>query len=306
MRPLNRLSMLRRRMLSVILAGSLGATFAARAADPDCVSAVPENPLAMERFAGGTVAFLPVEQTEDTDSVIEVVYYHPDQQCLPVLVEDYGINGGLPQLEASFIHPIRGEPNLLAIVSWPMWHVGLGMKARYYDVYAYQRSGATLAENTFVTHHPEVGGGIVGTVEGEDSTFAGTTEAGLISLMASQGKWSWQASCNPEGAQLELNACAYVEQIEAGEELEAVRQRFSVLYADAPDLSAEALDRFDEAQRLWQAQLEHDLGALFPLAPGEDPSLSYGSSYSMQLAYARAFLLRQRTEFLRIYWLDER
>lgn len=278
----------------------------ALAADAACGPAIPDNRLAQERLAGGTVAFLPVEQTDDGDSVIEVVYYHPDQQCRPAVVDDYGINGGLPQLEASFIHPVQGEPNLFAIVSWPLAHAGLGMSGRYYGVYAYQRSATALAVNTFVTHHPEIGSGIVGTLEGEESTFEGTTEAGLISLMASQGKWSWQAGCNPAGSQLELNACAYVEQIEAGEELDGVREGLIELFADFPELQIEQLERFDAAQEIWQAQLQQDIDALFPLAPGDDPSYLYGSSYPMQVAYVRAFLLRQRAEFLRTYWLNQR
>src|SRR5690606_21888985 len=203
--------------------------------------------------------------------------------------------------EASFIHSIRGDPNLFAIVSWPLSHAGLEMTGRYYGVYAYQRAGATLTENTFVTHHSEVAGGIDGTVEGGKATFDGTTEAGLIALMGSQGKWTWQAKCNRAGTQLELTACAYVEQIEAGEELKEIRQRFIARYADTPGVLAEKIDRFDESQRLWQAQLEHDLDALFPLGAGENLAVSYGSSYSMQWAYARAFLSRQRAEFLRTY-----
>lgn len=178
------------------------------------------------------------------------------------------------------------------------------MNGRYYGVYAYQRSGATLVLNTFVAHNAAISSGIVGTYEGEESTFEGTTEDGLVSLMASQGKWSWQAACNPSGTQLDLNACAYVEHIEALEEVEAVRQRLSELYADDPDILTDKLDRFDEAQRVWQVQLQHDLDSLFPLLPEEDPSFVYGSSYSMRYTYAQVFLIRQRAEFLRTHWLN--
>lgn len=307
MRSGNLVSMLCRLMFPVILGGSLGVTLSVHAAADDCASAVPDSSLAREGFAGGTVAFLPVEQTTDEseDSVIAVVYYHSDQQCRPQVIDDYGINGGFPQLETSFIHTIRGKPNLFAIVSWPLSHAGLGMSGRYYDVYAYERSGETLAVNTFVTHHPVISGGIVGTVEGESSTFEGTTERGLIALMGSQGKWTWQASCNPDGNQAELTACSYVEQIEAGEKLEAVRQRLHEQHADDPELQAEELERFDKAQLGWRAQLKHDLDALFPLAPGDDPSYLYGSSYSARLASTQTFLIRQRAEFLRTYWLIE-
>ncbi|MGE4336775.1 MAG: lysozyme inhibitor LprI family protein [Pigmentiphaga sp.] len=275
----------------------------ALASDSECTVALPDNLLAQEHFAGGMVAFQRVKQIKDDDSEIQLIY-HPDEKCLPVMVDNYELNGGPPSLEASFVYPIQGEPNLFAIVSWPLLHAGLGMSGRYYGVYAYQRSGPKLVLNTFVADNLAISSGIVGTYEGETSTFEGTTEDGLISLMVSQGKWSWQAACNPSGTQLALNACAYVEQIEALEEIEAARQRLNELYASYPDILADKLDRFDEAQRVWQVQLQHDLDALFPLLPGEDPSFVYGSSYSMRYTYAQAFLIRQRAEFLRSYWLN--
>lgn len=290
-------------LLVIVLWGVCSASNAL-ASDPECTAALPDNLLAQEHFAGSIVAFQLVKQIKGDH--IQVVYYQPDDKCLPVMVDSYELNGGSPRLEASFVYPIQGEHNLFAIVSWPLLHVGLGMNGRYYGVYAYQRSGAKLVLNTFVAWNPEVSSGIVGRYEGEDWNFEGTTEDGLISLMATQGKWSWQAACNLSGRQLELNACAYVEQIEAQEEIEAVRQQFTELYADEPDLLAEQLERFDDAQRVWQGQLQHDLDALFPLLPGEDPSFLYGSSYPMRYAYARAFLTRQRAEFLRAYWLDGR
>lgn len=291
-------------VFSIIMVWSACFTSNALAIESECTAALPDNLLAQEHFAGGIVAFQLIKQTRDDDSEIQAVYYHPDEKCLPTMVDNYEFNGGLPNLEASFVYPIQGEHNLFTIVSWPLLHAGLGINGRYYGVYAYQRSGAALVLNTFVADNPAISSGIVGTYEGEESTFEGTTEDGLVSLMTSQGKWSWQAACNSSGKQLELNACAYVEQIEAFEEIEAARQRLIELYADDPDILADKLDRFDEAQRAWKAQLQHDLDALFPLLPEEDPSLIYGSSYSMRYAYAQAFLIRQRAEFLRTHWLN--
>ena len=291
---------------AVIVVWGVCFTSGAPASDAACTTALPDDLLAQEALAGGIVAFQPVTQGKEDHSEIQVVYYHPDEKCLPVAVDSYEHNGGPPSLEASFVYPLQGEPNLFAIVSWPMIHEGLGMKGRYYGVHAYEKSGSGLLLNRFVADNSAISSGIVGTSEGEESTFEGTTEEGLISLMGSQGKWSWQAACNPAGTQLELNACAHVEQTEALEEIEAVREQLSELYTGDPDLLAEQLDRFDKAQRAWHAQLKHDLDALFPLSPGEDPSYVYGSSYSMRYAMAQAFLTRQRAEFLRTYWLDVR
>ena len=292
-------SRLRHCVLSLTMVWSACFTTHARASDSDCMAALPDNLLAQEHFAGGVVAFQHVRQAVDHDSEIQVVHYPPDENCLAVVVDNYEFNGGLPNLEASFVYSIQGEPNLFAIVSWPLLHAGLGMNGRYYGVHAYQPSGAALVLNTFVAHNAAVSSGIVGTYEGEESTFEGTTEDGLISLMTSQGKWSWQAVCNPSGKQLELNACAYVAQIEAFEEIQAARQGLIELYADDPDIMTDKLDRFDNAQQVWQVQLQHDLDSLIPLLPGENPSFVYGSSYSMQYAYTQAFLIRQRAEFLR-------
>lgn len=115
--------------------------------------------------------------------------------------------------------------------------------------------------------------------------------------------WSWHARCDPAGTQLELTACAHVEQIKAEQALNAIRAMLAELYQDDPEVLAEKTARFDAIQSRWESQLQRDLDALFPLAPGDNPAVLYGSSYAMQYAYARAFLIRQRTDFLRTFWL---
>ena len=285
-----------------VLAWQMGQTTDVLAADSQCTATLPDNSLAQKQFAGGIVAFQPLMHSDD-HTEIEVVHYHPDEGCLPVIIDSYEINGGSPTLEANFIYPIQGEPNLFTIVSWPLLHIGLEMRGRYYSVYAYHQLGSELTVNTFVIHNPALSSGIVGTIEGEETTFEGTTEEGLIALMGSQGKWSWQATCNPSGKQYELTACAYVENIEAEEELNAIRDLLVKAYTDFPDVRTDVLAHFDEAQQAWQLQLKSDLNSLFPLQPGQDPAILYGSSYAMHYAYTQAFLLRQRAEFLRTFWL---
>lgn len=284
-----------------ILAMGAGLSSGAFAASQDCVALVSGAPLALERFADGVVAFVPAE-TSAGSTEIEVVYYRPDDRCRPLVIDDYGIEGGDPRLETSFIYPVQGKPNLFAIVSWPMDHAGLEMRGRYYSVVAYRQSGAGLELNAFVAENTEISSGIVGTAEGIEHAFEGTTEEGLIALMGSLGKWSWQAACNPSGNQHELTACAFVAQIEAGEELQEVGQLFADAFDD-PVVQADRLARFEHEHSVWETQLERDLDALFPLSPLDDPTIVYGSSYAMQHAYARAFLVRQRVDFLRAFWL---
>ncbi|WP_155826492.1 lysozyme inhibitor LprI family protein [Vreelandella zhanjiangensis] len=288
------------------LMAMLNLVFAVNAfgAENACAVATPDNPLALERFANGVVVFQP-SLAPGSNTNIDVVYYPADDECRPVKVDEYGIEGGDPRLEASFIYTIQGEPNLFAIVSWPLQHAGLGMHGRFYSVYAYYQAGANLELNPFIAENSDVSGGIVGTVEGEEYAFQGVDEDGLISLMASLGKWSWQAACDPSGGQPALNACVYVAQADAQEALDTLRQELAMQYSAEPnpEFLAEVLARFDAAQRQWRLQVQHDLEALFPVPEGGDPSLLYGSAYSMRYVLAHTFLIRQRTEFLRAMWL---
>lgn len=287
-----------------ILAFAGGIASQSAASERECLRPSANELLAQVRFADGIVAFQ-IDDAPGAGPEIDLLYYEAGDWCEPVAVDRYEIEGGDPRLEASFVYPIQGQPNLFAIVSWPRLHVGIDMRGRQYSVLAYHQSGGGLEQNRFVADNPAVSEGFVGTIDGTEYTFEGTTEEGLIALMGSLGKWSWQAACNPAGQQHELNACAYVAQLEAEEELDRVREEFSSLYEEDEELRVEMLARFDDVQSLWLRQLQNDLDALFPLPPGEDPSIVHGSSYPMQYSYARALLIQHRTEFLRAFWLPK-
>lgn len=273
-------------------------------ASEHCNTAVTGVELASERFADGIVVFQPIGAEIDDDAMeIEVVHYRESNDCRSVVVDRYAFEGGEPQLEASFIHPVKGEPNVFAIVSWPMEHRGLSMAGRIYSIYAYREVGAGLALNDFVIQHPELNGRVIGVIDGESFDFEGKDEDGLISLMGSLGKWSWQAACNPEGSQSELTACAYVEQIEAQEALEEVLSTLLAVHADEPHRRIQIHEQLEELQSAWERQTQLELDGLFPLSPGESPHIAYGSSYEMRYAHARAYLLRQRADYLREFWL---
>ncbi|MFA5493830.1 MAG: lysozyme inhibitor LprI family protein [Porticoccaceae bacterium] len=294
--------------LMIVLCFACVATVASAASatqaltEKDCTAIVSGSALGWERLANGIAAFYPADAL-DGGTEIELVFHQAHENCRPVAVDNYGIEGGDPKLEASFIHRIRGESNLFAIVSWPMDHRGLGMTGRFYSVFAYRQSGSMLELNRFVAENREVSSGVVGSVDGTEQTFEGATEEGLIALMGSQGKWSWQAACDPGGNQHELTACAYVAQIEAEEALALVKEHLADAYGYDSETQAEKLAEFDLVQSAWEAQLQADLSALFPLSPGEDPGILYGSSYPMQYANARAFLTRQRADYMRAFWL---
>ena len=109
-----------------------------------------------------------------------------------------------------------------------------------------------------------------------------------------------RTACNPEGSQLELNACAADELAQADAELNAV-WREVLSKAD----STVARDKLKAAQRLWMQLRDADLAAQFPLAPGQDPRVEYGSMYPMSFASTKAGLTRQRTAWLRATFLED-
>ncbi|MCD7099343.1 lysozyme inhibitor LprI family protein [Stenotrophomonas sp. MMGLT7] len=107
-------------------------------------------------------------------------------------------------------------------------------------------------------------------------------------------------TCNQDGSQAELNACAADELAAADAELNAV---WRDVLAGAGD-DALARERLRTAQRLWLQLRDADLAAQFPLAEGQDPRVQYGSMYPMSFALAKAELTRERTAYLRARLLD--
>ncbi|MCW4453446.1 DUF1311 domain-containing protein [Flavobacterium sp. MXW15] len=110
-----------------------------------------------------------------------------------------------------------------------------------------------------------------------------------------------QLPCNPEGSQVELNACAANELAAADAELNATWREVLKRLGD----DAVAVDRLKTAQRLWIQLRDADLEAQFPLAEGQDPRMQYGSMYPMSFASAKAELTRQRTGYLRAQFLAD-
>ncbi len=109
-----------------------------------------------------------------------------------------------------------------------------------------------------------------------------------------------QLPCNPEGSQVELNACAADELAAADDELNATWRDIIKRLGD----DAIAVARLKAAQRLWIQLRDADMEAQFPLADDQDPRVQYGSMYPMSFAHAKAELTRQRTRYLRAQFLD--
>ncbi|PJK07006.1 hypothetical protein CO612_01090 [Lysobacteraceae bacterium NML71-0210] len=106
--------------------------------------------------------------------------------------------------------------------------------------------------------------------------------------------------CNPNGNQLEMNACARDEFRTADAELNRIYREIRQRYSNQPL----KLERLRDAQRLWIQLRDADLAAQFPVAHGEDPRVEYGSMYPLEYAGAKAAITRARSQWLRDTFLD--
>lgn len=144
--------------------------------------------VAEERFADSVVRFVASNEGEGPeDRAIRLLRTRPGAGCATDTLDTYGEEGGPPTLEATFTHTVQGEPNLFAIVSWPLLHAGLGLDGRLYTVYAYREMDGALVRNDVVMKNQELYGGVEGTVEGEESTFEGKDKQGVIAMLERLG-----------------------------------------------------------------------------------------------------------------------
>ncbi|PJK11507.1 hypothetical protein CO614_06530 [Lysobacteraceae bacterium NML120232] len=109
-----------------------------------------------------------------------------------------------------------------------------------------------------------------------------------------------QTRCNQQGSQQEMNACAHDALQAADAELNQVWREVRQRHRDNPMFA-----KLQQAQRLWIQMRDAELEAMFPIKPGENRYLEYGSMYPMLHDLAKAKLTRERTEHLRRHYLDE-
>jgi uncharacterized protein YecT (DUF1311 family) len=102
-------------------------------------------------------------------------------------------------------------------------------------------------------------------------------------------------ACNPEGTQVELNACAAEDYAEADAALNATWKQLVAALAD----DALARRRLREAQRAWLAFRDAEVAARLPVDDGADPRLAHGSMYPLLANSALAEITRYRTAELR-------
>lgn len=114
----------------------------------------------------------------------------------------------------------------------------------------------------------------------------------------------WTDLCKPNGNQQEITACAIMDRAEADDALEAVLAEIERHHAtyDAND------DRelLRAAQAGWEAQMNRDVDALYPVPEGVHPSKVWGSSWVITPERLRTTIVRQRIAFLCETWLPDR
>ncbi len=131
-------------------------------------------------------------------------------------------------------------------------------------------------------------------------SLKGLMRVGLAALLLSGAAFSAKADdeieCNPDGTQMEMNACASDDLQKADDELNAV-YREAMAFAQSEDANAEiqsddesAVVILRQAQRDWIRKRDRTCGA---------PSADGGSMQSMEIASCRAELTQKRTEELR-------
>ena len=186
-------------LLWFVLLCGMAASFAlptsANESAADCLVAMQDNLLlGSQRYSHGVVGFVGVETVigiehgnDVTGNEIQVIRFRDRAGCAAEPVDTYHYNGGEPTLEAAFMHPVQGVPNLFAIVSWPLVHVGLGMSGSYYAVHAYHEIDGALVVNELVVKDTKLHGGVEGILEGEPTTFGGTTEQGVGAMLKRRG-----------------------------------------------------------------------------------------------------------------------
>lgn len=116
-----------------------------------------------------------------------------------------------------------------------------------------------------------------------------------LSPMAFAASSDGGVECNPDGAQIEMNACAR-DDYEAADA--ALNATWKQLIAALEGQDA-ALREARAAQRAWIKFRDAEVSAHFPLDEGEDPRMLYGSMYPMSFNGLMTTLTRQRTEQLR-------
>lgn len=117
----------------------------------------------------------------------------------------------------------------------------------------------------------------------------------LLALVTSTSLASEEINCNPEGNQLEMNACAGDDLAKADKALNETYQAIFKKYSDDPLF----IRKFRSAQKAWLAFRDAELDARFVCAE-TNIRLCWGSMYPMLYGELKAELTRDRERQLKL------
>ena len=123
----------------------------------------------------------------------------------------------------------------------------------------------------------------------------------LLLLVAGQAAAGGDLRCNPEGSQSEMNFCAADDFAKTDDELNSVYADVLACSIGNPSFTG----NLKVAQRAWIRFRDAELDSRFPVGPGENDRVLYGSMYPMLFLGEKARLTKDRTAQLRTYIEDE-
>ncbi len=124
--------------------------------------------------------------------------------------------------------------------------------------------------------------------------------AWLLLLVAGNATADDELRCNPNGSQSEMNMCA-------ANDFAAADKALNTVYRDVVACSAGNpvfVGKLKDAQRQWIRFRDAELEARFPVAPGEDERVVYGSMHPLLFYGEKTRLTKERTLQLRTYIED--
>lgn len=104
------------------------------------------------------------------------------------VIDRYEVSGSDPNIESVFFYPIKGEKNIMVLVSWEVNSRGLGTYGKLYQVYAYKQQDGVIVENSLISKDGNMSG-LDGYQEGREVSFSLKSAAAIRKYINGQGKF---------------------------------------------------------------------------------------------------------------------
>lgn len=111
--------------------------------------------------------FVSVEKGNSTSDVLDLIVKINNKISK---IDSYEQNGSPPSIETIFFKKIRGEKNIIVLVSWELLHRAERINANLYQVYGYTYKDGLIKPNLLITEDPNLSG-FDGEVNGDENVF---------------------------------------------------------------------------------------------------------------------------------------